>query len=181
MESWWLGNLLKHEKIDRDVYLSSFSRITVGFKRRLEDVRTAERYEKECAVAAHVQEEARSNRKKLKGLKTYPEVESFIDMFKPDAVMFRRPILAIIGGTNLGKSMLAAHVLLRVATVLGLPARDDEPSFLEITVECNEHSDFSDFGVRSHGGVLQDGVGDPLPDAGLVGFRPVRPLPRRFL
>ena len=33
---------------------------------------------------------------------------------------FRRPILAIVGGTRLGKSMLAADTLRRVARGLGL-------------------------------------------------------------
>ena len=98
----------------------------------------------------------------LEQMKVYPEIESFIDLFKPDVVKFRRPILALIGGTNLGKSMLAAHVLKRVAAVLGLPARGDEPSYLEVTVENNEHLDLSDFDIRFHGGVLLDGVGDAL-------------------
>ena len=162
VEAWWLDNLLKHEKIDRGVYLSYASRVCVGFKRRLEDVRAAERYEKERAVVAHVEQEARNTSKELRGMKTYQAVETFIDMFKPDVVMFRRPILAIIGGTNLGKSMLARDVLHRVAAVLGLPARDGGPSFVEITVECQEHLDFADFDVRRHGGVLLDVVGDAL-------------------
>ena len=34
------------------------------------------------------------------------------------------------------------------------------PSFLEITVETNEHLDFSDFDIRQHSGVLLGGVGD---------------------
>ena len=74
--------------------------------------------------------------------------------------MFRRPILAIVGGTNLGKSMLASHILQRVAALLELPVRQDEPTFLEVTVEDNEHLDMADFDIRYHGGVLLDGVGD---------------------
>ena len=34
--------------------------------------------------------------------------------------------------------------------------------FLEITLEMNEHLDFSDFDVSKHAGVLLDGVGDAL-------------------
>lgn len=39
---------------------------------------------------------------------------------------FRRPVLAIVGGTRLGKSMLAANILDRIACRLGLPG------FLEV-------------------------------------------------
>ena len=153
---------MKHGKIERDVYLSYASRVCVGFKRRLEDVGAAERYEKERAVAAHVQEEARAVSTKLKGVESYPAADAFVDLFKPGATMLHWPILAIVGGTNLGKSMLAAHTLSRVATILGVPQRENEPSYLEVTVENNEHLDSSDFDVRCHGGALLDGVGDAL-------------------
>ena len=75
-------------------------------------------------------------------------------------VMFRRPIFAIIGGTNLDKSMLTATILQRVAAILELPVRESEPAFLEVTVEDNEHLDMTDFDVRYHGGVPLDGLGD---------------------
>lgn len=58
--------------------------------------------------------------------------------------------------------MLAAHVLERVAALLGLPERGGDPRYLEVTVENNVHLDLSDFDVRFHGGVLLDGVGDAL-------------------
>ena len=132
------------------------------FKRRLEDTMAAERHKKECAMVEHVRAEARALGCAVKAMKTYPQVEAFIDMLKPDATMSRRPILAIIGGTNLGKSMLAAHILQRVAVVLGLPVRDGEHSYLEVTVEQNEHLDLAEFDVRLHSGVLLDGVGDAL-------------------
>ena len=57
---------------------------------------------------------------------------------------------------------LAAHILQRVATILELPARENEPAFLEVTVEDSEHLDMADLDVRYHGGVLLDGVGDTL-------------------
>ena len=153
---------MKHEKVSRVVYLSYVARITVGFKRRFEDVASAERQEKERAVTTHVQQEAQRLSQVLKPMKTFPEVEAFLDLFKPSVVMIRRPIFAIIGGTNLGKSMLAAHILQRVATILELPARENEPAFLEVTVEDSEHLDMADLDVRYHGGVLLDGVGDTL-------------------
>ena len=52
---------------------------------------------------------------------------------------FRSPILAIVGGTRLGKSMLAAHTLKRVANKLGLA------DFLEVTVEDSENMDLCRF------------------------------------
>ena len=47
----------------------------------------------------------------------------------------RRPMLAIIGGTNLGKSLLAASVLRELGKILGVDG------FLEITVEQNPNLD----------------------------------------
>ena len=69
---------------------------------------------------------------------------------------FRRPVLAIVGGTRLGKSMLAAHILQRIGEKLGVS------EFLEVTVEDSEHMDFADYDHRLHAGVLLDGVGDAM-------------------
>ena len=81
-------------------------------------------------------------------------------MFAMRMVGSECPRLAfIVGGTNLGKSMLAAHTLQRVAALLELPAHEGESTFLEVTVEDIEHLDMADFDVRHHGGVLLDGVG----------------------
>ena len=65
-------------------------------------------------------------------------------------------MLAIIGGTNLGKSMLAADILERVGRILGVE------SYMEVTVEGNEHLDLTGFDHRVHSGILLDGVGDAL-------------------
>ena len=59
-----------------------------------------------------------------------------------------------MGGTNLGKSLLAGQVLKQVANLLGLQG------YLEVTVESNDFLDFSDYDHRFHSGVLLDGVGD---------------------
>ena len=67
---------------------------------------------------------------------------------------FRRPVLAIVGGTRLGKSMLAADILRRIGCNLGVP------QFLEVTVEDSEQMDLADFDRRKHAGVLLDGVAD---------------------
>ena len=64
--------------------------------------------------------------------------------------------MAIVGGTNLGKSLLAASLLQRIAELLKLPG------FLEVTVEDDTNLDLSEFDVATHAGVLLDGVGDAL-------------------
>ena len=55
-----------------------------------------------------------------------------------------------------------ASVHQRIATVPGLPAREGEHSYLDVTVEQSEHLDLAEFDVRFHSGVLLDGVGDAL-------------------
>ena len=54
VEAWWLDNLLKHEKMSRDVYLGYAKRIGIGFHRRLADMRAVERYEKALAMTEAV-------------------------------------------------------------------------------------------------------------------------------
>ena len=68
----------------------------------------------------------------------------------------RRPILLILGGTNLGKPMLAVNVLTRIGTMLGLK------KFVEVTVEDDGNLDLSEFDVTTDVGVLLDGIGDAL-------------------
>ena len=53
-------------------------------------------------------------------MRPFPEVDEFVAHFSGMPV-HRRPILAIIGGTNLGKSMLAADVMRRVAALVSAP------------------------------------------------------------
>ena len=100
----------------------------------------------------HIEAEAGSLRGASLLVRDFFCINKFIDSFREPAL--RRPMLAIVGGTNLGKSLLAADVLRRLQAVVGTEG------FLEITVEMNEHLDFSDFNVRAHSGVLLDGVGD---------------------
>jgi len=155
VEAWWLDNLLKHEKLNHKAYLSYAARVGVGFQRRLGDIQAAGRYMKEQAMRDLVEEEQEALANSMLPMKSFPEVEQFLAHFRGQP-RFRRPILAIVGGTNLGKSMLAADVLRRVGAIVG-------PSeFLEITVELNEHLDFADFDCRRHAGIILDGVGDAL-------------------
>lgn len=154
VEGWWLDNLLKQGKLARDTYLTYAARVNIGFQSRLQNIRAAERFERVAAVTAHVQVEASRLAGITKPCKMFPIVSEFVAWFQKPA--FRRPILAIIGGTNLGKSMLAADILRKVGVILGVP------DFLEITVEGNQELDFADFDHRRHAGVLLDGVGDVL-------------------
>ena len=156
VEGWWLDNLLKQGKLHRDVYLKWAAQVGVGFQRRLGDMMAADRYEKERAAEEAACSAAADLADSVLPLRSFQEVDRFLDFFSRGGRFFRRPMLAIIGGTNLGKSVLAADVLRRVGLLV------DVPSFLEITVEQNPSLDFAEFDSRKHSGVLLDGVGDAL-------------------
>ena len=156
VQGWWLDNLLKAGKLSRHTYLLLAAKVTIGFQKRLADARAAERFEQAVSVQAHVRREAARLDGNLSRTKDFPEVEKFVSMFDTESFYHRRPILAIIGGTNLGKRLLGRKVLLRVAERLGLE------EFLEVTVENMETIDVVDFDLRIHGGVLLDGIGDAL-------------------
>ena len=87
------------------------------------------------------------------GWQTFAEQTVFEQQFEGPA-RHRRAILAIVGPSNSGKSLLARDILQRLATSMGLPG------FHEITVENHEELDLRDFRVNRHNGVLLDGVGD---------------------
>lgn len=156
VEGWWLDNLLKAGKLKRDIYLKLAARIGIGFQRRLADIRAAERYEKEQSAVEYAAAEAVALLGSVLPVKDFAEVNRFLGFFERGGRWFRRPMLAIIGGTNLGKSVLAADVLRRLGRMV------DVPSFLEITVEENPSLDLADYDAREHAGVLLDGVGDAL-------------------
>ena len=78
------------------------ARVGVEFQRRLSDVRAAQRQEEEKAMLDHVKVEAASLAELIYEVKSYAEVDAFIDHFRRPS--FRRPILAIIGGSNLRKA-----------------------------------------------------------------------------
>ena len=154
VEGWWLDNLLKQEKITRDAYLSYAARIGVGFQRRLNDISAAQRYLKEQAIVKAVKAEADALKAHTFPMKDFPEVDEFLACFQ--GPRHRRPIMAIVGGTNLGKSMLAADVLRKLGVILGLD------NFVEITVEQNPHLDLAEFDWTRDAGIILDGVGDSL-------------------
>ena len=155
VEGWWFDNLLKSGKLSRQAYLSLAARVTVGFQKRLADVKAAERFEKELALEDAIRAETQALEGSKWPMKTFPEIETFLSCFNGQAA-FRRPVLAIVGGTRLGKSMLANDVLQRLADKLGVA------SYIEVTVENDDSMDLADFDRRRHSGVLLDGVGDVL-------------------
>ncbi|CAE7355578.1 unnamed protein product, partial [Symbiodinium sp. CCMP2456] len=155
VEGWWLDNLLKSGKLTRETYLHLAARVTVGFQKRLADCRAAERYLQEESLRAEVSAQQHALEPAMLPMKVYPQVEDFIQLHDGQA-NFRRPILAIVGGTRLGKSVLAGDVLRRIGERLNLP------DFLEITVEDSEQMDLAEFDRRIHSGVILDGVGDAV-------------------
>ena len=153
VEGWWIDNWLKQGKLSRDTYLRIAAQITVGFQRRLADVRAAERYERELAVREHVAAEQVALAGSTYPIKDFAVVNKFLSFFD-GRKHHRRPILVIRGGSNLGKSLLAAEVLRKVGRQLGIH------DYLEVTVEGSETMDLNEFDHRKHAGVLLDGVGD---------------------
>ena len=153
VEGWWIDQWYKCGKLDRQTYLDIAARIGMGFQRRLADVRAVEKYEKEQAIIAHVKEQAEALVAQTMPMKDFTVVQDFIALFdgKP---RHRRPVLVIVGGTNLGKSMLAAQIMREIGQNMGVP------DFDEITVEGSDFIDFSNYDLRCHCGVILDGVGD---------------------
>ena len=164
----WLSDLWSAHKVTDEQYRNLSRQFGQGHSDRKRDALDALRDAREEAVHAHVLQELTLLRRqgKFRQAKSFREVDTFVDFFRGEA-KFRKPILAIIGGTNLGKSMLAAQVLLKVARVLGLrnaeigedDGGNDEP-FLEVTVEDSLELDMRDFNLCVHAGVLLDGVAD---------------------
>ncbi|CAE7397060.1 unnamed protein product [Symbiodinium sp. CCMP2592] len=152
---WWLDNLMKAGKLTRATYLHLAARVTVGFQKRLADCKAAERYLQEESLRSDVSAQQHALAPAMLPMKVYPQVEEFIGLHDGQA-KFRRPILAIVGGTRLGKSVFAGHVLRRVGERVNLA------DFLEITVEDSEQMDLAEFDRRIHAGVILDGVGDAL-------------------
>lgn len=151
----WVQALWRVGKITHDHFLQiSASEFRVGHTGRKRDVNEVQAWEREQRIDDDIRRELKElhETQPLSKLKTFPEIEEFVKGFR-DA-RWRRPVLAIIGATNTGKSLLAADVLKRVGEVLGVHG------MVEITVELSDALDFSDFDRASHSGVLLDGVGD---------------------
>ena len=151
VDAWWAGHKLTHAQ-----YIKLSLEFRGGHAGRLRDWEAVTRGEKERAIEDHLEKELKAIKKKCPELpmRDFLVATQFVKLF--GEARWRRPILAIVGGTNLGKSVLAAKVLGDVASLVGVP------SFLEVTVEGDLALDLSEFGVAKHAGVLLDGVGDAM-------------------
>ena len=155
----WLQQLYQDKKLSYAEYISMSAKdFPLGHSNRKRDADEALRDSRQAVVQQLVATELETLRTlgNFREHASFPEVEAFLDLFQ--SALWRRPILLIVGGTNLGKSMLAAAVLERLGKVLDMPSAE----FLEITVEGDSHLDFSDFDVSRHSGVLLDGVSDTM-------------------
>ena len=149
----WIDGLWAAKKLSAAQAMGLAREIGVGYAQRKRDAQEVMRDEKEASIRAHIAKEMQDLTQLPQ--RAIPEVDKFVSFFEGRG-RWRRPMLALLAATNLGKSMLAEHVLLRVASALGVP------SFLEVTVEADEHMDLSEYDHNAHAGVLLDGVGDVL-------------------
>lgn len=152
----WVTGLWRQGKLGHAAYLEMSSTLRENHFRQKRDVHEILRDDKAAATSKHVKAglaalEAAGSRRPVK---TYELVETFVDTFREDKHVWRRPILAILGASHLGKSMLAGAVLERVGQKLGLS------TFAGVTVEEDEHLDMSDFEVDRDAGILLDGLAD---------------------
>jgi hypothetical protein len=156
----WLENLFEDGKMPLAQYIKmSAEKFPAGHAARKRDAEEAFRDARNSEVREHVRMELEALRSAgaYEKPRSFPIADAFIELFAHGAA-WRRPILLIVGGTNLGKSMLAGDILERVAKALKL----QEGSFLEVTVEGDGHLDLAEFDLKTHGCVLLDGVGDVL-------------------
>ena len=153
----WARSLWDANKLSNDMYAAFSLRLRSGHSDRKRDFAELEADERRQAVRDHVAAELVHLHEVgvFQPLRAFPEVDGFLKCFD-DRALCRRPILAVVGGTNLGKSILAADVLKRVGAALRLP------DFLEVTVEDDSFLDLTDLNISRYAGVLLDGVGDAL-------------------
>jgi len=149
----WLQSLYEEGKVTHERFRELLKEFPIGYMARKRDSMEVEKDAYEKRLQSHVDHELAILSPKIKKPRGFPEVEKFLSYFD-DTPRFRRPILALVGGTRTGKSMLAASVLRQLAERMSLKG------FLEVTVENDPELDFSDLDIFVHAGVLLDGVGD---------------------
>ena len=150
----WTGGKLTHEQFE-----TLSARFRRGHDARMRDLAAVRRSEKTTHVKEHVRAELAllEDRGALLPVRSFQSIDSFVCSFSyKEPPLWRRPLLALIGATGMGKSMLAADVLLRIGKLLGVHA------FTELTVEDDGHLDASEFDVNKDAGILLDGVGDVM-------------------
>lgn len=153
----WYRGLWDAQKLSHEMFEEYSRQLRGGHADRKRDLAELQADERRRSVHTHVAKELAKLEAggSVMSPKVFPEIESFVQTFQ-GAPRLRRPILAIVGGTNLGKSLLAAAVVKRIGGILGVPG------FHEVTVENDAFLDFTDFDLRFHAGVVLDGVGDAL-------------------
>ena len=112
----WLQDLWAAHKLSHEQYLAYSDQFGPGHTHRRRDALDALRDERAASVESHVAKELSLLReaKLFKEVRHFDVVETFVHQFL-EGPRFRRPMLAVVGGTNLGKSMLAAQILERIA------------------------------------------------------------------
>jgi len=151
----WLDGLYDDGKLSHAQYMEFSRQFPRGHAARKRDCEEVLREEHQAAVSKLIKEELEEL--KAAGFWKAPRQFAEVDLFLEAHVGLardRRPIFAIIGGTQTGNSLLAASVLEKLA------AHKLLSGYLEVTVEDDGHFDMSDFRVDQHAGVLLDGVGD---------------------
>ena len=151
----WLDGIYDEGKVSHRRYMDLTKQFPLGYAARKRDCEELLREEHQSMVAALIKKECDDLKAAgfWKTPRPFQEVELFVAAHTGQA-RDRRPLLAIIGGTQTGKSLLAASVLQKLAEWHGLPG------FLEITVEEDGNFDMSNFRVDKDSGALLDGVGD---------------------
>ena len=152
----WLGSLWDEKKLSHQAFVKLSAEFRSGHAKRKRDAEAVMRQEQEFAVEQHVAAEIAllDQHEPLQPFRDFQQVTDFVNSFRRP--LRRRPVLLFVGGTNSGKSLLAAHVLREVAAVV------HAPSFVEVTVETDEVLDLSSYDHRRDAGVLFDGMGDTL-------------------
>ena len=118
----WLQSLYQDKKMDHDAYLAMSARdFAVGHSARKRDAEEAFRDARKHAVSCLVRAELQGLRAvgAYKDRKQFQQVNQFLACFD-DTYRWRRPLLLITGGTNLGKSMLGGKVLEELAERSGI-------------------------------------------------------------
>ena len=152
----WLRSLWEGHELSDELYAAYSQQFRAGHADRKRDLSELEADRRRQAVHRHVEKELAELKAAgvFRPARLFPETTSFVK--RVEVARPRRHILAIVGDTNCGKSLLAADVLRRVGAVLGLT--DD----LEVIVKDDSSLDFADLDVQRHAGVLLDGVDDAL-------------------
>ena len=101
----WLRSLWSSRKLTHSMYEDYSRRLRFGHADRKRDLAELHADERQQAVRDHVA--GAMSAATLLPLRCFQQVEDFLDTFKI-TTLHRRPILALVGGTNLGKSILAA-------------------------------------------------------------------------